>query len=237
MQRMIAASKRGHGTILGFVSAKGGCGATTVCCHLAVELARRARPRAERPVLLTGLDASGGSLQFIMKTAYAGLEVECPRFQTTPDLEVIRTRYEWAVIDLGSGLNARMLDVLKHVHELYVVATPDVMALHQTKQIAQALSGNHYRRERIRLVFNRLWKGADENLSEAVQKMSGLRVCATLPNDYQAHYEAVLQGKLLSPRSSFAKHIARLVNQITGLAEDEPKGALSIFGRLAPVSG
>jgi pilus assembly protein CpaE len=52
-----------NGKALGFVSAKGGCGATTVACHVAAELARRGASR----VLLADLDLQAGMIGFLMK--------------------------------------------------------------------------------------------------------------------------------------------------------------------------
>ncbi len=49
---------------IGFVSAKGGCGATTIACHLAVELPRL----ANTPVLLADLDLQSGLVGFLIKS-------------------------------------------------------------------------------------------------------------------------------------------------------------------------
>jgi pilus assembly protein CpaE len=49
---------------LGFLSAKGGCGATTVACHLAMEFQRQTDQR----VLLADLDLDAGMVQFFLKT-------------------------------------------------------------------------------------------------------------------------------------------------------------------------
>jgi pilus assembly protein CpaE len=54
---------REPGKVVGFVSAKGGCGATTVACHVGVELQRL----TGKEVLLADLDLDGGSLSFLMK--------------------------------------------------------------------------------------------------------------------------------------------------------------------------
>ncbi len=51
------------GKILGFFSAKGGCGATTIACHTAVELARQ----IGQEVLLADLDLDAGLVGFLMK--------------------------------------------------------------------------------------------------------------------------------------------------------------------------
>jgi pilus assembly protein CpaE len=52
-----------RGRVIGFVSAKGGCGATTAACHVAVDLKRR----TGKEVLLAEFDISEGPLSFLMK--------------------------------------------------------------------------------------------------------------------------------------------------------------------------
>lgn len=51
------------GKAFGFLSAKGGCGATTIACHVASELGR-----AKQKVLLADLDLDAGMVAFITKT-------------------------------------------------------------------------------------------------------------------------------------------------------------------------
>ena len=53
----------GLGRICGFISAKGGCGATTFAAHVAVEAARK----LGQPVLLADLDFESGMLRFLLK--------------------------------------------------------------------------------------------------------------------------------------------------------------------------
>jgi pilus assembly protein CpaE len=52
------------GKVIGFLSAKGGCGATTVCCHTAVELGKQ----GDQKVLLADFDMEAGAISFLMKT-------------------------------------------------------------------------------------------------------------------------------------------------------------------------
>jgi pilus assembly protein CpaE len=52
-----------HGKVIGFLSAKGGCGATTLACHVAVDLHEQTGKR----VLLADLDLVTGMAGFIMK--------------------------------------------------------------------------------------------------------------------------------------------------------------------------
>ncbi len=51
------------GKVIGFLSAKGGCGATTIACHTAAELGRQGKH-----VLLADMDLDAGIIRFLMKT-------------------------------------------------------------------------------------------------------------------------------------------------------------------------
>ncbi len=67
-RRAAERSRRGQGAkaggkTLGFFSAKGGCGATTIICHVAAELGR-----LNQKVLLADLDLDAGMVAFITKT-------------------------------------------------------------------------------------------------------------------------------------------------------------------------
>ena len=59
-------NSRPPGKVLGFLSAKGGCGASTIACHLAAELGRLSAQRAEHS-LLVDLDLQSGIVGFLMK--------------------------------------------------------------------------------------------------------------------------------------------------------------------------
>jgi len=59
-------NNRPPGKVFGFLSAKGGSGATTIACHLAAELGRVSAQRAEH-TLLVDLDLQSGIVGFLMK--------------------------------------------------------------------------------------------------------------------------------------------------------------------------
>ena len=63
--------QRGAGRTMAFFSSKGGCGATTIAIHVAVELGRR-----DRKVLLADLDMDAGLISFLLKakTPYSILD-------------------------------------------------------------------------------------------------------------------------------------------------------------------
>jgi pilus assembly protein CpaE len=55
------------GRVIGFLSAKGGCGATTLACHTAVEIQKLNK----FDILLADMDFDSGMVQFLMKTKSA----------------------------------------------------------------------------------------------------------------------------------------------------------------------
>jgi pilus assembly protein CpaE len=60
-------TQREPGKVFGVVAAKGGSGATTIACHLAVELGKLVAAR-EQHVLLADLDLDAGMIGFLMKS-------------------------------------------------------------------------------------------------------------------------------------------------------------------------
>lgn len=54
-----------RGKVIGFLSAKGGCGATTLACHIAADL----KSQTGQTVLLADLDLISGMVGFLMKVA------------------------------------------------------------------------------------------------------------------------------------------------------------------------
>jgi pilus assembly protein CpaE len=65
-QRLV--HRRPPGKVFGFLSAKGGCGATTLACHTAVAIADRARQQEKQTVLID-LDLNTGMVRFLMRTS------------------------------------------------------------------------------------------------------------------------------------------------------------------------
>lgn len=59
--------RESQGKLVGFISAKGGCGSTTLACHAAVEIANRSAEQKKR-ALLMDFDFNAGLTRFIMKS-------------------------------------------------------------------------------------------------------------------------------------------------------------------------
>jgi len=241
------------------LSAKGGCGGTTVACHLAVELGKRMHRTGTYHVLLADLDVTGGNIRFLMRSktpssvldamnsaqgldvvswnqmisnGHPGLEVisapaslSVPRLPEQREIERVlnfaRTRYQWTVLDLGCCLTPYTLSVLESLNELYLVASPDVLALYQVKQMLTELKEHNYSPDRIRLIFNRSVDYVDKVVTEEAQRMLGITAFFSLPNDYSGLAEAYASGSLLSDHSPLARQISAMATKISGVEEQE----------------
>ena len=75
LQRLSTARSKGGsdtsdalGKIFGFLSARGGCGATTFAVHVASSIIARRRDQLKQPTLLADFDFDAGLLRFLMKS-------------------------------------------------------------------------------------------------------------------------------------------------------------------------
>lgn len=245
------------GRAIGFLSVKGGCGATTVACHTAVALASRTGNK----VLLADFDMDAGLVGFIMKSkspytiadafrnvhrldanywgalvsnGFTNVEVMTspppPNTVEPASAEQIRyvlrfgrTQYEWVVLDLGRSLSTLTVRTLEDLDELYLVATMEIPALHQAKQIIQRLLDTGYGSNRIRLLLNRTPKRTELTLDD-LQKMLGIPVFAALANDYAGLQESYAEGKLARPGSAASRSFDDLAVKIAGIDTSQRPG-------------
>ena|SRR5579864_3893829 len=249
---------------IGFLSAKGGCGGTTVACHTALELGRRMNQSGTYHALLADLDVTGGDIRFLMrsKTPLSVLDamrtdqaLEINRWNQMveggyPGLEVIsgpaeiclgrvpeqreierllnfaRGRYQWTVLDLGCGLSWNTMSVLESLNELYLVASQDVLALFQVKQIMLELERNDFKLDRLHLILNQSAEFADPVIADEAKQILGISSFYFLPNDSSGLAEAHASGSLLPAQSPLRKKISALASKISGIEsqEDARKG-------------
>jgi pilus assembly protein CpaE len=256
------AGTRPRGKAFGFLSAKGGCGGTSVACHVALELQRQ----TNLSVLLADFDLETGMIGFLMKSqsrfsivdalenahrldvslwkalvsnGHPGLEVimapSSPGLQrpVAPEsfrliVPFVRANYDWTVVDLGRSLSPVAMHVLEELDETFIVTTLDVPALHQTKQIVQTLLDSRIAQHRLHVLLNRTPKRGEVTLEE-LDRMLGVPVYATIPNDYVSLYEAYSEGGFVPENSNLGRNFARVAAKMAGIQKKEKKRLLSFL--------
>jgi pilus assembly protein CpaE len=270
-ERRKSDSAKPAGKIIAFLSAKGGCGATTLACHVAVELSRlNQMPDVvdrRRRVLLADLDINVGMVAFLMKSTspYSITDAlnNVHRLDASywkalvsngiPGLEVISAptamaakqepkpgdirhvlgfsgkHYRWTVADAGRGICESTMTVIEAADEVCLVTTPEIPALHQSRQILQRLLDVGYKQERLRLIVNRVPRRLGIR-PEELPKMLGIPLYAVIPECYAELHEAYSQGQLLPPRSVLGECMGRLARKLACAEEPKAKRKIPFFG-------
>jgi pilus assembly protein CpaE len=256
-------AEKGSGKAFAFFSAKGGCGATTLVCHVAAELGHQGNK-----VLLADLDLDAGMVGFITKTkavysildainnihrldvhywkalvsnGIPGVEIVASPLALASKQQIrdeqirnvinfVRPHYDWTLVDLGRSLSRIGMAALEEIDEACLVATLEVPALHQAKQVIQTLLDSGYGKNRIRLILNRAPKRLDITPGE-LEKMLGVPIFCMIPNDYAELYETYAEGRMVARGSDLGKQMARLANKLANVEEEKgPKKRFGLFG-------
>ncbi len=251
------AGTRPRGKAIGVLSAKGGCGATTIACHVAAEL----RHQTQLEILLADLDMDAGMVGFLMKSQSAYTILDALRnthrldlsfwkalvSNGTPGLEIVlaptgagsqydpeaadnvrhllpfmRSHYDWTVLDLGRGQNVLARAIAHDLDYMVLVTTLDIPALHQTKQVMEALLEAGCAADRIRLVLNRTPKRSEVTAGE-LESMLRAPIYMTVPDDYSELYEAYAERSLAPPNGVLGRRFAALAAKLAGIAEKKPQ--------------
>ena len=249
-------ARRQAATAVGFLAAAGGCGATTIACHLAADLRRSGAGQ----VGLLDFDLAAGMAGFWFGTAanYSVLDAvhNLGRMDTSlwkglvsavqPQLDVLgapteiplgglpgardfagvlsyaRCQYDWIVADLGANLSALSVALIEGLNSVYLVTTPEVSSLLQTRRIVQRLIQLDCPKEKLNVLVSRAQKGQIVYPDE-LKSMIGLPVEAVFPSDGPEIADAHASGRLITPKSDFGKRIAQFSAKLTGKTAEEAK--------------
>ena len=224
-----------NGRVAGVLSAKGGCGATSIACYLSAALQLAA---TRTRVLVADLDyqapgaigafrtnphshageafdavrrLSANAWKEFATPIVAGLDLLASPADTDsgnipmlPEqwrveslFRFIARQYNWILVDLGRHLNPSNWTLLQHIEELFVITTPDVLALFQTRSLLQTLNSRGFDKSRVKIVLNRNQASPADFWVESIEQMFEMSVFAVIPND-----EATF-GKLARERFAF----------------------------------
>jgi pilus assembly protein CpaE len=239
----VANSTRSNRVFL-FLPAKAGSGASTVAMHVAEAMANQMGKKTlyidsdlRSGVSAIHLDinpeiglrdalaqsSQGESTTWLAKAAAVGnLNLVCSRHEQEGPLpqwsdyyhllEVARRNYDMMVFDLPELLNNATAEAAHAAERLLLVTTSEVVALKLAALRLVEIAKRGVPANRVSLVVNRYQRG-DLSTSE-IEKLLGVPVAATIPNDYRAVQAAILGGKFVPPRSPIGKAFADLAGKL-----------------------
>ena len=249
-----------RGRIIAFLSAKGGCGATTIACHIASEIQSQTR----KNVLLADLDLISGLVGFLMKTPSSYSILDAIKNLSRLDESLWRA----LVVEHRPGLSVipgpasytrwdqpeddqlkKVLQFMRKQHEwsildlgrslnptaLAVLDEIDQLFLVSTLEVV-ALHG-------LKTIVHGLFEQGDklqlilnrtpkmmDISTEDLEKILGRSLYAALPNDYMGLYQSYSSGNLLNSNSRLAQDFTLLASKITGVPPIKSKKKFAFFG-------
>jgi pilus assembly protein CpaE len=249
-----------RGKLIGFLSAKGGCGATTLACHVACEL----QNLTKKSVLLADLDLTSGLVGFLMKTpsSYSILDAiknlsrldeslwRALIVQHRPNLSVIPAPASYSRWDHPDENQLRqVLQFMRTQHDWIVLdlgRSLNSMATAVLEEIDQlflvstlevvALHG-------LKSIVHGLFEQGEklqlvlnrtpkmmDISTQELEKILGRSLYAALPNDYMGLYQSYSSGNLLDSNNRLAQHFAMLASKIAGMPPTRSKKKFALFG-------
>jgi pilus assembly protein CpaE len=249
-----------RGKIIGFLSAKGGCGATTLACHVAGEL----QSQTGKNVLLADFDLTSGLLGFLMKTpsSYSILDAvknlsrldeslwKALIVENRPNLSVIPAPASYSRWDQPDDDQLRqVLQFMRTQHDwvvldlgrslnsiaMAVLDEIDQLLLVSTLEVV-ALHG-------LKTIVHGLFEHGEKiqlvlnrtpktmDISTGeLEKILGRSLYAALPNDYMGLYQSYSSGNLLNANTRLAQYFGLLASKIAGLPPAKAKKKFALFG-------
>ena len=124
--------------------------------------------------------------------------------------------YDFIIVDVGKSFSETMLTVLDHSNVIFLVATPDVLAVYQVKWCLEMLQSLHFPLKMVKLILNR----AESRGGVAWQEVRSALACeifSRIPSDGRAVGMALNRGIPViidSPKSPVTDAFNRMVNDL-----------------------
>jgi pilus assembly protein CpaE len=246
--------------VIGFLSAKGGCGATTIACHIAREL----QELTQKNVLLADFDLISGLVGFIMKAPNSYSVVDAIKNLTRLDESlwralIVEQKQNLSVLPAPASCSPwdhpneeqvrQVLQFMRTQHDWIVLDLghgPNSMAIAVLDEVDQLFLVStlevlalHGLKEIVHNLFEQGEKvqfvlnrtpKTMDISTQEIEKILGRTIYAALPNDYMGLYQSYSSGNLLNSNNRLAQQIALLAAKIAGISSLKSKKKFALFG-------
>lgn len=146
------------------------------------------------------------------QTASDGIEVEA----LGRTLKAVTNIYPITIIDAGNELTPLAIKALEFSTLIFVIVTPDILALNQTKRLYSDLVTMMFPKDMIQFVINQAQQGHPVT-NDVIAKTLGKPAFSVIPRDDQTCTLALNQKKpvmLVARNSAFAKGVVDTVRRL-----------------------
>jgi len=133
-------------------------------------------------------------------------------------LKALQSAYDYIVIDMSSRFNEATNPAFVFSEKLFLITTPEIMAVKNIKGAITTLTDFNYPKNKINIVLNKFSKNSDIR-SNDIEKILGYDIVYKVPDDYIKVMGSLNQGipyVQKYPRSEIAKSFSNIVKNITG---------------------
>lgn len=163
--------------------------------------------------------SAGDGIDLLQAPALSRIEVPVVAERTRHVLRFAQMQYRWIVADLGR-LTASTFTVLEDVTELFVIATPDLLGLHEAGRVLKAIAESGFGLEKTKLVINRQ---ARVGIPAAdIEKALGYPVYMIIPDFTDDLQDAYPQGRFTDPKLKLRKEVGKMIRRWRGVEEKPP---------------
>jgi pilus assembly protein CpaE len=142
-----------------------------------------------------------------------GLRVDPARLQMV--LAFARRFYKVICVDHSGMMEKYSLELLRESARIFMVATPEVPALHLGAEKLRFLRGLDLA-SRVEIILNRAQPRSLLS-REQIEQMLGAAIRTSIPNDYAAVHQAIMAGQPLSEDSRLGQHFQNLARSLLEL--------------------
>ncbi len=131
-------------------------------------------------------------------------------------LKAVTNIFPIVIIDLGSDLTPLSLKALEYSTLIFMVVTPDILAVNQTKKLYQELITQLIPKEMIQIILNQYQKGHPVT-PDVIQKNIGKPIFSIVAKDDQTCIAALNKSQpimTIAKNSAFAKGIIETVRKL-----------------------
>jgi pilus assembly protein CpaE len=147
-------------------------------------------------------------------------------------LTYARRHYSAIFVDLSGMMEKYSIEILHEAKQVYLVCTTELPSLHLCREKlaflrSQDLAG------RVHILLNRSQKRGQISLEE-MEKLFGMPIHMTFPNDYAGVHEALTAGKSVNPASPLGSRYRELAENMLGKkapAAERKRGFMDLLSR------
>jgi pilus assembly protein CpaE len=145
-------------------------------------------------------------------------------------LEFVRRNYHAVCIDLSGNMEKYSIEVMHESKRIFLVCTPEIPSLHLAREKYQYLRGLDLG-DRVSVLLNREQK-RNVISSAQVEKLLGMPVHMSFPNDYVGVHRALTDGRHVDSNSELGKQFSKLARSLAdrpAVKGEAPKKFLEYF--------